>query len=306
MTDFNQIGELALLSQDDDESRKTRPGDKSRATAERFEEHVKDLVEKLTKELGPVGEELRKILENSIDEIHETLKKEGVTADDLRKALEKSHDEMRKAFEKGGTINKELRESVEKSRRDLQEEWERARGDLRSAMRDRLESTRQQERGREARRPPIGAKDLPTKSCEKEQDRAELEKARGEVRALEQQLRQANRRLLELQRRRCSAVAPAAGDRRFLLPKAAPDRAPEDQPAPRQRQPQSRRASRSPPRRSAESSRRVTPPAGRQPSSGRPPSEGAPRVLAVSLGDEQRLRDLDEQARATSSKSSRN
>ena len=49
--------------------------DKSRATAERFEEHVKGLVEKLTKELGPVGEELRKALEKSIDQIQEQLNK---------------------------------------------------------------------------------------------------------------------------------------------------------------------------------------------------------------------------------------
>ena len=40
---------------------------------------MKDVIEKLAKEVGPVGEELRKILERSIDEIHETLKKDGVT-----------------------------------------------------------------------------------------------------------------------------------------------------------------------------------------------------------------------------------
>ena len=59
--------------------RRTKPAqeDKGRETAERFEEHVKDLIEKLAKELGPVGEELRKILEKSVDDIHETLKKEG-------------------------------------------------------------------------------------------------------------------------------------------------------------------------------------------------------------------------------------
>ena len=141
---------MPKISRTQDEGRRPNgEGGKSRATAERFEAHVKELIEKLTKELGPVGEELRKTLEKSIDEIHETLKKDGVTSDDVRKALEKSHNEMRKAFEKGGSVNKELRESMEKSRRDLQEEWERARNELRSAMRERLESRRQQERGRE-------------------------------------------------------------------------------------------------------------------------------------------------------------
>ena len=103
------------------------PGrDKSRATAERFEEHVKDLIDKLAKELGPVGEELRKALEKSVDEIHETLKKEGVTPDDLRRRWRSRTSEMRKALEKGGAVNKELRGAVEKSRQDVQEEWERS------------------------------------------------------------------------------------------------------------------------------------------------------------------------------------
>ena len=174
-----------------------RREEKNRATAERFETYVKELVEKLTKELGPVGEDIRKTLEKSIDEIHETLKKENLTAEDVRKAVEKSHNEIRKAFEKGGTINKEVRESVEKSRRELQEEWARARGELRSAMRERVEAQRQQGRGREVEKDDVLTKD----DAEIQRGREELEKARSEVRALEQQLRQANRRLVELQRR---------------------------------------------------------------------------------------------------------
>ena len=46
-----------LASQDDDGPKKEGEGGRGRATAERFEEHVKELIEKLTKELGPVGEE---------------------------------------------------------------------------------------------------------------------------------------------------------------------------------------------------------------------------------------------------------
>ena len=75
----------ARLSRDDakiqDDAKKdaAAQAEKGRETAERFEEHVKDLIDKLAKEVGPVGEELRKILERSIDEIHETLKKDGVT-----------------------------------------------------------------------------------------------------------------------------------------------------------------------------------------------------------------------------------
>ena len=169
---------LARLSQDGDrkEPKKDegRGDEKSRATAERFEEHVKSLIDKVTKELGPVGEELRKALEKSVAEIHETLKKEGVTSDDLRRSLEKSHEEMRKAFEKGGTVNKELRGSMEKSRRDLQQEWDRTRGELRAEMRERLQARRQQDRGREVENNADQAK----AGAEIASERAELEKAR--------------------------------------------------------------------------------------------------------------------------------
>jgi bla regulator protein BlaR1 len=260
--------------------------DKSRATAERFEEHVKGLVEKLTKELGPVGEEIRKTLEKSIDEIHETLKKEGVTSDDVRKAVEKSHNEVRKAFEKGGSINKEVRESMEKSRRDLQQEWERARGELRSEARERLESRRQQERGRDVEKSDSGAND----AAEMERQRAELEKARSEVRALEQQLRQANRRLVELQRRMMPRGGGGSGSaRRGDVPagRVAPGRAPEDQPAPRAGGSRSPRPG-SPPV-DGEQPRRVAPFGARL----RPESEGAQDSVSGSGGNENRLREVE-------------
>ncbi len=258
--------------------------DKSRATAERFEEHVKGLVEKLTKELGPVGEEIRKTLEKSIDEIHETLKKDGVSADDVRKAVEKSHNEVRKAFEKGGSINKEVRESVEKSRRDLQQEWERARGELRSEARERLESRRQQERGREVEKDDSRPNDV----AEIERQRAELEKARSEVRALEQQLRQANRRLVELQRRMIPRGGGGSG-RRGDVPagRIGPGRAPEDQPVPRAGGSRSPRAG-SPPV-DGEQPRRVAPFGTRL----RPQSEGAQGSGSGSGGNENRLREVE-------------
>ena len=214
MAEYEQQWEIkrkeiaARLFQDDAKKDEPAKEDKGRATAERFEEHVKDLIEKLAKELGPVGEELRKILEKSVDEIHETLKKEGVAPDDLRKALEKSHNEMRKGLEKGGSVNKELRETVEKSRRDLQGEWERARNDLRMAMRDRVQPRRQQERTEEAQKDADQADSAKKEAAEIEKERAELEKARSEVRALEQQLRQASRRLGEMQRRTMQRAWP--------------------------------------------------------------------------------------------------
>jgi bla regulator protein BlaR1 len=223
---------LARLSQDDAKRDEPTREDKSRATAERFEEHVKDLIEKLSKELGPVGEELRKILEKSVDDIHETIKKEGVAPEELRKALEKSHNEMRKGLEKGGSVNKELRGAVEKSRRDLQEEWERARNDLRMAMRDRVQPRRPQEKAEEAQKDADQADTAKKEAEEIAKERAEIEKARSEVRTLEQQLRQANRRLVEIQRRTMQRRGGPTG-RRGDVPAArvAPGRAPGDQPS---------------------------------------------------------------------------
>ena len=289
---------LARLTQDDDkkDSKKDESDqdDKGREMAERFEEHVKDLVDTLTKELGPVGEELRKALENSIDEIHQALKKEGFTTDDLRKALEKSHDEMRKAFEKGGTIDKELREAWEKSRDELHNEWERAQNDLRMAMRDRLESRPQQERGSEGREARDRTKQSLDKDVvEKDQERAELDKVHAEVRTLEQQLRQANRRLQDLQRRGRQRTDRARRSESPLA-KPAPDRDPNARPSPRGGDSPNPRASRSPDARTVPASpRRVTPPADRQPPRPvRPPSDA--RGPGGESQYEQRLRNLDD------------
>lgn len=263
--------------------------DKGRETAERFAEHVKELVEKLTKELGPVGDELRKILEKSIDEIHETLKKEGATSDDLRKALEKSHDEVRKGLEKGGTVNKELREAFEKSRRDLQDEWERARGDLRTAMRDRVQPRRPRDRGEDVQKDADQPKDsIAKESAEIERERAELEKVRSEVRTLEQQLRQATRRLGELQRRSMQRHGP--GGRRGDVPSArvSPGRDPGEQPSERDSNPRAVRSPNVPA--TPASPRRVTPVNPPR----RPQVEReAERGLGVQPEYDRRLRNLD-------------
>ena len=128
-------------------------------------------------------------------------RREGVGPEEVQARFEKSYNEMRKGLEKGGSVNKELREAREKSRRDLQEEWERARNDLRMAMRDRVQPRRTQDRAEEARKDADQADSAQKEAEEIAKERAEIDKARSEVRALEQQLRQANRRLVEMQRR---------------------------------------------------------------------------------------------------------
>ncbi len=294
--DHNEL--LARLSQDDDRKDGKKDDDssedKSRATAERFEEHVKGLIEKLAKDLGPVGEELRKVLEKSVDQVHESIKKENASPEDLRKALEKSHDELRKALESGGKVNRELREAVEKSRRDMQEEWERTRNELRSAVRDRRQARRQQERGRDAEKGGEESGDAASKdAAESARERAEIEKARSEVRTLEQQLRQAQRRLLSLQRRTVQRGGPG---RRSDVPSARemPGRGSEDRPSPRVESPRPPRVA-APPA-DAPLPRRVLPPGARQPGGlpRRPPvdAEGL-RGGNIRPGGEERLRDLE-------------
>ncbi len=289
---------LALLLQDDGRKESKDDGnareDKSRATAERFEARIKELIEKVTKELGPVGEEVRKALEKSIAEVHETLKKEGVTSDDLRRSLERSHEEMRKALEKGGSVNRELRGSMEKSRRDLQQEWERTRNEMRSEMRARLESRRQQERGREVENDGERAKE----GAEIASEREELEKVRGEVRALEQQLRQANRRLVDLQRRAMARRGPDGRPvgRRGDVPttQVVPRRTPDDQPTQRGASPDSPRAGA--PAAEPVEPKRVVPPAARQlVVPGRRPrvEEGEPRGSGDRPANDARLRELE-------------
>ncbi len=137
-----------------DGERKGDNEEKLRDSAERFQEHLKNLLNKLGKELGPVAEEVRKSLEKAVGEIHKSLEKEGLSPEDLAKALEKSHDDLRKAFEGGGPVDKELREAIEKARKDMQETFDHARGDAQEQaekLRERsLELRRASSRGLQA------------------------------------------------------------------------------------------------------------------------------------------------------------
>jgi beta-lactamase regulating signal transducer with metallopeptidase domain len=211
-TDFNAQSELPTLdtlitrlTRDDDEADQT--DDKSRDAARRLENQAKELIEKLVKEFGPVGEEVRKALERAVEEVHKSLEKENPSPDDLRNALEKSQEEVRRAFEQGGPVDKELREAWDRSNRELREAWERAREDMRQVMRDRVEIARRREREQrqQARERPEQGRPEAEKGqadeAEARQSRREVENARREVRELEQQLRRATRRLEELDRR---------------------------------------------------------------------------------------------------------
>jgi beta-lactamase regulating signal transducer with metallopeptidase domain len=207
---------------------------KDREVAERFEGRVRDLIDKLAKEVGPVAEEVRKALESAVDEIHKSLDKEDLSADDVRKSLEKSHEDMWRAFERGGPVDKEVREAWARSRQELRDAWERTRNDLREAMRDRADVARQQreratrdraqaDRGRDRAtpRPDDGS----VKGGEGQPGRAELESAQNEVQELRRQLARATQRLQELQRRQRESHRNQP-PRREASPRAEPNPSP--------------------------------------------------------------------------------
>jgi len=204
----------ARLSKDDDKDDDAKEN-KGRDAAERLEEHVKDLIDKLGKELAPVGEEIRKALEQAVREVHQSLEKEGVSVEELRRALEKSHERLRGAVEKGGPVNEEMRKAMERSRKEMREATERAREEMREAMegsrkemreamRKRLEAARERQRefaNSDRERPKAEPEKSAAKDGEAQPNREELDTARREIRELEQQLRRATRRLEQLQRR---------------------------------------------------------------------------------------------------------
>ncbi len=101
---------MLALQKSDDKDDKAKDN-KGRETAERIEKQLKELVDKLGKDVSPVGQEVRKALERSVDEIHRALQKDGMTPDELRQALEKSREELRKSFDRDGPVQKEMREA---------------------------------------------------------------------------------------------------------------------------------------------------------------------------------------------------
>ncbi len=178
-----------------------------REAAKRFEDDVKDLIDKLTNKIGPIADEVRKALDSAIDEVHKTLDKEDLSTDDLRKALEKSQEEMRRAFEQGGPVEKEVREAWERAQQDLREAWGHARDEMRNALRDRAAEAQQHQREQldrlrsERERMRRTPKENRSSEPEGERSRDELDSAQREVRELRQQLAKATQRLMELERR---------------------------------------------------------------------------------------------------------
>ena len=161
--------------------------DVEKDAAERLGAHLSDLADQIRKDAGPVGEEIRKALEAAASTVNDTLKKEHLSAEDLRDAFDRASDELRRAFREGGPVDRETRDAWEKAREELRRALDEANADARKALRDRYDIERDQFLD-EDEEPEAGASD-------------ELTKARREVRELRDRLRDAARRLGELERR---------------------------------------------------------------------------------------------------------
>jgi len=225
---------LARLTPDDDKDDKPKT-EQDRDVAEGLESQLKELLAKLSKELGPATEEVRKSLERALGEIHKSLEKEGLSGEDLAKALDRSQQELRKAFESGGPVEKEVREAIERARKDAREAMERAREQIRETARDRAQALRdqaleraEQDRSKRDEQKPEADKGKKgdAEEGEGQPNRQELESTRREIRELEQQLRRATNRLEALQRRESrrnpAARRPAAPPRAPVSPRAEP------------------------------------------------------------------------------------
>jgi beta-lactamase regulating signal transducer with metallopeptidase domain len=190
--------QLKREAEDEDDDLKVAEGHKD--VADHLQRLLKDLVESLSKELGPVGDEILKTLDKAAREVSEALDKEGIISKDLRQALEKARDELHEAFKEGSPLNKQAQDAAEKAREDVNAAVEKAREEVREAVRDRAEKVK--EAAREGLLSQDNPKDEPRAADADAQGKAgEAEKARQEVRQMEQQLRQAMRRLQAIERR---------------------------------------------------------------------------------------------------------
>ena len=191
--------------------------------ADHLETLFKELGEALSKDLGPVGEEILKALEKAAREVSDALGKEGIISKELRQALERAGDELSQTFKEGGPLDEQARDAAEKARQDMREAVEKAREELRRAVRDRADKARERRPARVCRPGEKPKDDEPAAEADGPAKPGDVEQARREVRQMEQQLRQAMRRLEAIERRE---------QRLSRSPRRGPGEPPSQPPAP--------------------------------------------------------------------------
>ena len=162
-----------------------------RDAAERLEVHLKELAERLSKDVGPFGEEVRRAIEEAAGTVNEALKKDNITSDDFREALERAGEELRRSFRSGGPVDREAREAWERAQDELRASLDRAREDARAALRGRYD---------DLDRDPFEGEERPDGA-----PGDELSEARNRVRDIQRELRDAIRNLEQLERREAEA-----------------------------------------------------------------------------------------------------
>lgn len=103
-----------------------RKDNRDRDTAARLEAQLRDLKEKLTRDLDPLSDVVRQQLDRTLENLQQALEKEKMTPEDLRRAVEKSRRDLRESLQQGGPLERSMREAAERARRDLRETMERS------------------------------------------------------------------------------------------------------------------------------------------------------------------------------------
>lgn len=123
----------------DDEARKDA---QDHEAASRLEAQLRELKEKLARDLDPLSDAIRKELDRTLENLQQALRKEKMTPEDLRRAVEKSHKDLSESFRQGGPLEKSMREAAERAREDLREAMERSLEDARRQSEEALDRFR--------------------------------------------------------------------------------------------------------------------------------------------------------------------
>jgi beta-lactamase regulating signal transducer with metallopeptidase domain len=186
--DFEDAQDDGKDAKPDEKADEPKKGARGREATGRIEQELKELKEKLGKDLDPVTDAVRKSLDRALEEIQQTLKKEGMTAEDLRRAVDKSRRDLQEALRRGGPVEKEVRGAAERARKDMQDAMERQ---MREAMRGREELKGRMEESRE-------------------QQQKAAEAMRDQMRKRMEQQRQANQERQALARREAERLRELA------------------------------------------------------------------------------------------------
>ncbi len=211
-------------------------GDEVRKSLERS----LDEIQQTLKKEGMTAEDLRRAMEKSRNELRESLKHGGAVEKQMREAADRARKDMQEAMERSlkeadharedvAARMKEVREQQKKraaemaeQHRKVAEEHRKVAEERREAMRKQAERMRDLARAkveeRKATRPRTerpkaeekGELGVREKAERPEAGREDLDSARKEIRELEVRLREANRRLEQLQRRESRRPARAA------------------------------------------------------------------------------------------------